>query len=124
MVRIRLQRQGRRNAPFYRLNAIDQRTRRDGRVIEALGWFNPLEKDAEKQMSLNGERIQYWLSVGAQPTETVRDMLGKAELLPAKMKQQWEADRKHARDVAEQKKAAAEAEAAAAAAGEGEKTEG
>lgn len=116
MVRIRMQRQGRRNAPFFRINAVDQRARRDGRVIEALGFFDPLTSDPTKAIKLNAERIQYWLSVGAQPTDTVRDMLARADLLPAKMKQEWEADRK-ARVEAVAKRKAAEAAAAA----EGEK---
>ena len=116
MVRIRMQRQGRRNAPFFRINAVDQRSRRDGRVIEALGFYDPLTTDATKAIKLNSERIQYWLSVGAQPTDTVRDMLARADLLPAKMKQEWEADRK-ARVEAVAKRKAAEAAAAA----EGEK---
>lgn len=116
MVRIRMQRQGRRNHPFFRINAVDQKTRRDGRVIEALGWFDPLSSDPAKQSNLNAERIQYWLSVGAQPSESVRDMFGRAELLPAKMRAEWEADRKAAREDVEKKKAASAAAAAATAA--------
>lgn len=113
MVRIRMQRQGRRNRPFFRINAVDQRARRDGRVIEALGWFDPLAADSTKQIQLNGERIQYWLSVGAQPTDTVRDMLGRAQLLSKKQHEQWEADRKVARDRVEKRKADAAAAAEA-----------
>lgn len=82
MVKLRLKRFGRRNRPFYRLNAIDQRAPRDGRSIEELGWYNPIEKDAAKQYSLNQERIEYWLSVGAQPSETVADLLRKAGFGP------------------------------------------
>lgn len=111
MVRIRMQRQGRRNLPFYRISAVHQKSRRDGRVIEALGWFDPLASDPSKQIELNAERIQYWLSVGAQPSDTVRDMLGRANLLPEKLRQQWEADRKAAREDVEKKKAAAAAAA-------------
>lgn len=109
MVRIRMQRQGRRNLPFFRINAVHQKSRRDGRVIEALGWFDPLANDPTKQIELNAERVQYWLSVGAQPSDTVRDMLGRANLLPAKLREQWEADRKAAREDVEKKKAAAAA---------------
>lgn len=75
MVRLRLKRGGRRHRPAYRLAAVDQRASRDGRVIEELGSFNPLEKDQEKQLTLKRERIEYWLSVGAQPSDTVRNML-------------------------------------------------
>ncbi len=91
MVRIRMQRLGRRNRPFYRINAIDKRTRRDGKVIENLGWYDPIAKDESKQLSLNGERIKYWLSVGAQPSDTVRDFLAKADLIDTA---EWEAQRK------------------------------
>ena len=75
MVRLRLKRGGRRHRPAYRLAAVDQRSSRDGRVIEELGSFNPLEKEQEKQVTLKRERIEYWLSVGAQPSNTVRNML-------------------------------------------------
>jgi small subunit ribosomal protein S16 len=54
---------------------MDIRTPRDGRVIEELGWYDPQAKDADKQLSLNRERIEHWLSVGAQPSDTVRDIL-------------------------------------------------
>lgn len=114
MVRIRMQRQGRRNHPFFRINAVHQQSRRDGRVIEALGWFDPLASDPTKAIKLNGERIQYWLSVGAQPSDTVRDMLARADMLPAKLRQEWEADRKASREDVEKKKAAAAAAEAAA----------
>jgi len=113
LVRIRMQRQGRRNLPFFRINAVHQKSRRDGRVIEALGWFDPLANDASKQVQLNAERIQHWLSVGAQPSDTVRDMLGRANLLPKKLHEEWESDRKAAREMVEAKKAAAAAAAEA-----------
>ena len=76
-VRLRLKRMGRRHRSFFRLNAIDSRSPRDGRVIEELGWYDPQAKDQEQQTSLNRERIEYWLGVGAQPSETVRDLLKK-----------------------------------------------
>lgn len=116
MVRLRLQRLGRRNRPFYRLNAIEKRTRRDGVVIEQLGWYDPVASDPEKQVSLNGERIRHWLEHGAQPSETVADLLAKNDLLTPKLKAKWEADRKTARERVEARKAA---EAAAAAPAEG-----
>ncbi len=56
---------------------MDQRSPRDGRVIEELGWYDPVETDPEKRMDLNAERIRYWLSVGAQPSETVQNLLKK-----------------------------------------------
>ena len=81
-VRLRLKRQGNRNRPFYRVTAVDKRQKRDGRVIEELGWYNPLAKDESKQVSFDAERCAYWLSVGAQPSETVAALLKKAGLNP------------------------------------------
>ena len=78
MLRIRLKRLGRRNRPFYRIAAMDQRTRRNGRTVEELGYYDPLEKDQEKALKVDTERARYWLSVGAQPTQTVRDLFRKA----------------------------------------------
>jgi len=56
---------------------MDERKPRDGRVIEELGWYDPEAKEPDKRVLLNRERIEYWLSVGAQATETVRDLLKK-----------------------------------------------
>ena len=77
-VKLRLKRTGRRNLPCYRLNAIDSRAPRDGRVIEELGLYDPLQKQPDKQISIKRERIEYWLSVGAQPSKTVASLLEKA----------------------------------------------
>ena len=77
-VKLRLKRTGRRNLPCYRLNAIDSRAPRDGRVIEELGLYDPLQKEPDKQISIKRERIEYWLSVGAQPSKTVASLLEKA----------------------------------------------
>ena len=77
MVRIRMNRHGRRNRPFWRINVCDQRNPRDGGVIENLGYYDPLEQDAAKRISLRVERIMYWLSKGAQPSERVLSMLKK-----------------------------------------------
>lgn len=76
-VKLRLKKFGRRHKNFFRLGAMDIRSPRDGRVIEELGWYNPTSKDADKVCDLNRERIEYWLSVGAQPSPTVHDLLTK-----------------------------------------------
>jgi small subunit ribosomal protein S16 len=81
MVRLRLKRFGRTHRPFYRLNAIDRRSPRDGKPIEQLGHFDPCQPDESKQVSLNEERIRYWLGTGAQPSDTVRDLLIKAGIV-------------------------------------------
>jgi len=74
-VRIRLKKLGRRHQPCYRIVAADSRSSRDGRELETLGTYDPLEKDPEKEVVVNGERTKYWLSVGAQPSVTVRSLL-------------------------------------------------
>ena len=77
MVKIRLKRLGRRHRPFYRINAMDTRSPRDGRVLEELGFYDPLATEDAKQVELKEERIRYWLSQGAQTSDTVRDLLRK-----------------------------------------------
>lgn len=72
-VKLRLQRKGRRKAPFYHIVAADSRSPRDGRFIEKLGTYNPLTVPAS--IELNNERAYYWINVGAQPTDTVRAIL-------------------------------------------------
>ncbi len=63
---------------------MDSRNPRDGRVIEELGWYDPHGKDPESQLSLNRERIEYWLSVGAQPSDTVRELLKRQGIAAGK----------------------------------------
>jgi len=74
-VRIRLKRVGRRHRPAYRVTAVDSRRARDSKVIEELGWYDPLKPQEDQQVELKKERIEYWLSVGAQPSDTVRALL-------------------------------------------------
>ncbi len=74
-VRLRLKRFGRRHRPCYRVTVVDGRKPRDGRVIEELGHYDPLNADESKQVTLKTERIEYWLSVGAQPSNTVRGLI-------------------------------------------------
>ncbi len=76
-VRIRLKRVGRRHRPSYRLAAVGQRRARDSRVIEELGSYDPMNSSEDRQITLKRERIEYWLSVGAQPSDTVRSLLKK-----------------------------------------------
>ena len=77
MVVLRLKRMGRRHRAFFRLNAMDKRAPRDGRVLEELGYYDPIAP-AEKQLLLKNDRVQYWLSVGAQPSDTARSLIRKA----------------------------------------------
>ncbi|KAL9660236.1 hypothetical protein QQ045_025049 [Rhodiola kirilowii] len=83
VVRIRLSRFGCRNKPFYRVTAADSRSPRDGKHLEVLGYYNPLPgQDGGKRMGLNFDRVKYWISVGAQPSDPVQRILFKAGLLP------------------------------------------
>ena len=85
MVRIRMKRLGRKNRAFWRISACDQRAQRDGGVIENLGFYDPLEGDPAKQVSLRVERILYWLGQGAQPSVRVSQLLRRKGIpLPAK----------------------------------------
>ena len=77
--RIRLKRLGRRNRPFYRIIVIDSRKRRDGAAIEEVGWYDPILKN-DKNFKLKDERILHWLSLGAQPSDVVKNMMKKSGL--------------------------------------------
>jgi small subunit ribosomal protein S16 len=79
-VKIRMMRLGRRHRPFFRINAVDGRTPRDGRILEKLGHYDPIEKDASKQLVLDLERVQHWLGLGAIPSESVDDILARQGL--------------------------------------------
>lgn len=76
-VKIRMTRIGRRHRPFFRINAIDSRAPRDGKILEKLGHYDPLEKDKDKQVVLNLERVKFWLDNGAIPSDTISEMLAK-----------------------------------------------
>ncbi len=77
-VKIRMKRFGRTHRPFFRVVAIDRHKSRDGRVIEELGSYDPHEQEGRK-IRLNLERVQYWLGVGAKPSETVASFLKRIE---------------------------------------------
>lgn len=72
-----MKKMGRHKRPFFRVCAIDSRCPRDGKVIEELGFYDPLVKDTDARANLKGERIAYWLSVGAQPSEKVATLIKK-----------------------------------------------
>ncbi len=80
-VKIRMRRLGRRHRPAYRIAAVDARRARDSKVIEELGHYDPLGADEERQVVLKRERIEYWLGVGAQPSDTVRRFLEKQGIM-------------------------------------------
>jgi len=69
---------GRRHRPFYRISAMEMRNPRDGRVLEDLGFYDPISSDEEKQVVIKDEaRIRFWLDKGATPSDTVRNLLGR-----------------------------------------------
>ena len=78
MVKIRLKRFGRKNHAFWRINAIDSRTPRDGKVLEELGFYDPTNKDQAKQVVVNKARVEFWIKNGAMPSDTVRGLLTHA----------------------------------------------
>ena len=119
MVRIRLTRLGRHKRPFYRIHAVDQRKQRDGQFIENLGWYNPIEQDETKQVSIKADRVKHWIDLGAQSKIGKRiKVFAKHGLIDAEA---WKAERQ--RRIAKKVKAQAAAkiiadEAAAKAAAE------
>lgn len=87
-LKIRLRQQGRTNRSTYRLVVTDVHYPRDGRYVEALGWYNPIESEPEKNLSIDTERLQFWMDRGAQCSETVVALIAKAA--PDILRQQTE----------------------------------
>ena len=77
MVKIRLRRMGAKKAPYYRVVVADSHSPRDGRFIEELGTYDPMADD--NKIKVDMERVKYWISNGAQPTDTVRGLIKKLE---------------------------------------------
>ena len=83
-LKIRLARGGAKKRPFYRIVVAEASAPRDGRYVERVGTYNPMvSKDHDQRLTLNGERITYWMGQGAQPTERVQKMLATAGLAEA-----------------------------------------
>ena len=78
-VKIRLRRVGRKKSPMYRIVVADSRSPRDGKFLEIVGQYQP--RTGDKAINLDSDRVNYWLNVGAQPTDTVRSLLRKAGVL-------------------------------------------
>src|SRR5437867_395269 len=76
-VRIRMKMLGRKHRPYFRIVAIDSRQPRDGRIIEELGSYDPMVKNTDDRVRLKPERVKYWMSVGALPSERVATLLKK-----------------------------------------------
>ena len=78
MVVIRLSRGGSKARPFYNIVVADKRNRRDGRYLERIGFYNPMARCAEESLRLTQDRLTHWLSVGAQPSDTVARLMKTA----------------------------------------------
>lgn len=76
-LKIRLRQQGRNNRPFYRLVVADCRSPRDGKYVEAIGWYNPFASEKEMEFSLDAARAEHWLSQGAILTESAQALIQK-----------------------------------------------
>lgn len=90
MVRIRMKSMGRKHRPFFRICAMDARTPRDGRAIEELGHYDPMSRNPETQIVLDADRIRYWLSVGAQPSDKVAAILRRHKVTKPGPGEPWE----------------------------------
>ena len=131
-LKIRLARGGAKKRPFYRIVVAEASAPRDGRYVERVGTYNPMvPKDHDQRLTLNGERITYWMGQGAQPTDRVQKMLATAGLAaapvirdqpkksaPGKKRAEREAEAAEAADVASEEAAAAAESAAEAAVAE------
>ena len=78
-VKIRLRRMGAKKAPFYRVVVADSRYPRDGRFIEEIGYYNPMKEPAD--IKIDAEKAQKWIANGAQPTDTVKALLKKSDII-------------------------------------------
>jgi small subunit ribosomal protein S16 len=76
-VRIRLKKLGRRHRPFFRICVMDSRTPRDGKTIEEIGTYDPMVRDKDKRVTMKADRVDYWISVGALPTDKVKVLIDK-----------------------------------------------
>ena len=111
-LKIRLARGGAKKRPFYRIVVAEASAPRDGRYVERVGTYNPMvPKDHEQRLTLNGERISFWMSKGAQPTERVHKMLASAGLMAAPVLRDQPKKSAPGKKRAEREAAAAEAAA-------------
>ena len=114
-LKIRLARGGAKKRPFYRIVVAEASAPRDGRYVERVGTYNPMvPKDHDQRLTLNGERITYWMGQGAQPTERVQKMLATAGLAEAPVIREQPKKSAPGKKRAEREAEAAEAAAAAA----------
>jgi len=117
MLKIRMSRGGAKKRPFYKIVIADSRRPRDGKFIEKVGFFNPLlPKDKKERLNLDTDRIKYWLSQGAQPSDRVARFLGQENIIPMPAQKNNPIKAKPKKKAQEKLKAAEEAKKAAEAA--------
>ena len=102
-LKIRLRQQGRNNRPFYRVVVADIRSPRDGKYIEALGWYNPFESEQDRSLNIQNDRVQYWIGQGAQVSENVESLLQRTA--PAIVRQKTEREVKRRAKALDKRKA-------------------
>ena len=78
MVVIRLARHGAKKSPFYHVTVADKQAKRDGRFVERVGFYSPIARGQAEELRLDLERVDYWLSEGAQPSERVKQLISQA----------------------------------------------
>jgi small subunit ribosomal protein S16 len=110
-LKIRLRQQGRNNRPFYRLVLTDVRAPRDGKYLEALGWYNPYESELDKSVSVKADRVQHWLNIGAEISERAETLVAK--VAPALIRAKQEKLLQHKAKVSAKKRAARKKKGAA-----------
>lgn len=77
-LKIRLRKQGRTNRPFYRVVVANTLSPRDGKYVESVGWYNPVNRDEDQVLSLDIDRVQFWIDQGAELTEKAKALVNKA----------------------------------------------
>ena len=102
-LKIRLRQQGRTKRAFYRLVVTDSRSPRDGKYLEALGWYNPIESEQDKQTFVKPDRLKHWLSVGAELTDNAASLLKRVE--PGIMREQVQKELTRRANIATKRKA-------------------
>lgn len=108
-LKIRLRQQGRTNRASYRLVVTDSRNPRDGKYVEAIGWYNPIESEPEKMLSFKEDRVQHWIGLGAQMTERAANLI--ATRSPTILREQTEKEVAKRAKRLEKRKARAKAKA-------------
>lgn len=106
-LKIRLREQGSNNRPFFRIVVANSRSPRDGKYVEALGWYNPLENDVAKGILVKEDRLEHWISVGAQLSENIESLL--ARVAPNVVRRKTEKEVAHRAKMLARRKARAKA---------------